>query len=69
MSGYIGSDQKGLSGSVIGKETNQTFMEFGQVVNKDTTLESNKNILSVGPLTVADGVTVTVGENSNWVIV
>jgi hypothetical protein len=38
-------------------------------VSVNTTLDSNYNGFSVGPITVASGVTVTVPSGSNWLII
>lgn len=46
-----------------------TMLEYSQNVTADYTVTANKNALSAGPLTINDGVTVTVPEGSNWIIV
>lgn len=46
-----------------------TMMEYSQNVTSNYTITANKNALSAGPVTIDDGVTVTVPENSNWTIV
>lgn len=35
-------------------------------ITQDMAVPSNYNAASVGPITVADGVTVTVGDNATW---
>jgi hypothetical protein len=45
------------------------YAEFDPSITTNTTFSATKNILSVGPLTLASGVSVTVPASSNWVIV
>jgi hypothetical protein len=46
-----------------------TITEFGQTISANYTVTSGKNALSAGPITVNDGVTVTVPDGCAWVIV
>ena len=48
---------------------NGTITEFGQTISANYTVTSGKNALSAGPITVNDGVTVTVPDGCAWVIV
>ena len=48
--------------------TNGIFVNNG-TVEADYTIPANYNAMSVGDLTVASGVTVTVPSESNWVII
>jgi len=43
-------------------------VENDQVVTADYTIPVGKNASSVGPIEIDDGVTVTVSDGSNWVI-
>jgi hypothetical protein len=43
------------------------FMD--KTIDQDYTVDANKNALSVGPITVLEGVTVTVDGSSEWVVV
>lgn len=43
------------------------FMD--KTIDKDYVVDGNKNALSVGPITVLEGVTVTVDGSSEWVVV
>jgi hypothetical protein len=46
-----------------------TIMEYNQTISSNYTITTNKNALSAGPITISDGVTVTVPDGSNWTIV
>jgi len=41
----------------------------GQTVSADYTIPSGYNGVSAGPVTIADGVTVTVADGSAWAVV
>ena len=45
------------------------FGLFDQTIDSDYTIPDGKNALSSGPVTVVDGVTVTVGTGETWTIV
>lgn len=45
------------------------FYENSQNVTSNYTITTNKNAMSAGPITINDGITVTVPDNSNWIIV
>jgi hypothetical protein len=45
------------------------FYLNGQTVTSSYTIADNTNAMSAGPITVDTGVVVTIGNNSNWVIV
>lgn len=45
------------------------YAEFDPSIVANTTFSASKNVLSVGPLTVASGVTVEVPASSTWTIV
>ena len=48
---------------------NLPIYENSQTVNADYTITNNRNAMSAGPITVADGVTVTVGSGETWTVV
>lgn len=54
---------------------NSVFIGVGPFVENPTevlanyTIPANTNAMSAGPITIANGVTVTVGANSEWTIV
>lgn len=58
-----------IGGGAKGGGTDDVFYENGQTVNTSYTLTTNKNAMSAGPITIANGVTVTVPNNSIWTIV
>lgn len=66
--GYNGASW-GTLGGATGGGNDQIFYENGQNVTTDYTIASTKNGMSAGPITIDDGVTVTVPDNSSWVIV
>lgn len=47
----------------------QVFVENDQVVTTNYTITTNKNAMSAGPITVNQGVTVTVPSGSTWTVV
>ena len=57
------------SGGATGGGTDDIFYENSQTINTDYTLTAGKNAGTFGPITIADGVTVTVGDGDVWTIV
>jgi hypothetical protein len=47
----------------------QVFIENDQVVTTNYTITTNKNSMSAGPITVNQGVTVTIPTGSTWTVV
>lgn len=45
------------------------FVENSTTLDTNYTLADNRNAMTAGPVTVADGITITVGNNSTWSIV
>lgn len=45
------------------------FFKNGRTITKDTTIPTDMNFMSIGTITVADGVTVTVADGAEWTIV
>jgi hypothetical protein len=62
-------DPSAKIGGATGAGTDRTFYENDQSVNTNYTISTNKNAMSAGPITVANGVTVTVPNGSTWTIV
>lgn len=54
---------------VTGGDTNQVFFENENVVTSSYTISAGKNAGTYGPITIADGVTVTIPDGSTWTIV
>lgn len=44
------------------------FLENGQVVTTDYTLEASKNAMTTGPIEVENGVEITIEEGARWVV-
>jgi len=45
------------------------FVENSITIDQDYTLANDRNAITAGPITVSDGITVTVGANSTWSVV
>ena len=58
----------GGGAGATGGSTDEVFMENDQTVTTNYTLGSNKNAVSVGNLTVNNGVTITIPSNATWVV-
>lgn len=53
---------------VTGGGTDQVFVENSDDVTADYTIPTNTNAMSVGPVTIASGKTVTISTGQRWVI-
>ena len=58
-----------IGGGATGAVGNEIFVENDQVVTGDYTIASNRNAMTTGPITIADGVTVTISDGARWVII
>lgn len=56
-------------GGAVGGGNDKIFFENDQTVTTSYTMSSNKNALTAGPITVANGVVVTIPSGSAWIIV
>ena len=65
--GY-GSAWGSIGGGATGAGGDQVFYENSLVVNNSYTLTTNKNAMSVGPITIASGKTVTIPSGARWVV-
>lgn len=65
--GHNGTEWGGVGGAT-GAGGNPIFYENDQTVTGDYTIPADKNASSTGPLTIDDGVTVTVSDGATWVI-
>lgn len=63
-------DVTGAGGATMptGGGSNKVFYENDQTVTEDYTISTGKNAMSAGPITIADGVTVTIPDASTWTI-
>jgi hypothetical protein len=57
-----------LGGGATGGGADQVFVQNDKVVTTSYSIPSTKHASSVGPVTINDGVTVTIPDGSNWVI-
>jgi len=66
--GYQGGAWGQLGGGATGGGGDEVFLENGVTVTTSYTLTTNKNALSVGPILVNSGATVTIPSTQRWVI-
>jgi hypothetical protein len=66
--GYNGSVWVQLQGP-LGGGANGVFYENDNTVNANYTISTNKNAMSAGPITISDGITVTIPSGSEWSVV
>lgn len=52
----------------VNQTANNAILENGLTINSSYTLTTGKNGMSVGPITLGSGVTVTIPASSRWVI-
>lgn len=65
--GYTGS--AGAAGNDASAAANGVIWETYTAINDTYTLSSGRNGMSVGPVTVANGASVTVPDGQRWVII
>ena len=53
----------------IGGGGGGVFVESTQQVTANTTLSNGTNYMSVGPITINSGITVTVNSGATWTVV
>lgn len=66
--GNNGSAWGGLGGGATGGGADQVFVQNQRIVTTNYTLTAGFNAMSVGPITVNAGVTVTVPSGARWVV-
>ncbi len=66
--GYQGGAWGQLGGGATGGGGDEVFVENGVTVTTNYTLTTNKNAMSVGPITINAGITVTVPSGQRWVV-
>jgi hypothetical protein len=57
------------TGNINAGATNDIFWENSQVVTANYTVGTNRNAMTAGPITINNGVTVTVPNNSFWTVI
>lgn len=67
--GYNGSLFSSIGGGATGAGGDTVFQENSTTVNNSYTLTAGKNAMSVGPITIASGRTVTVPSGARYVII
>tara|TARA_Y100000004_G_scaffold110778_1_gene124309 strand:+ start:1381 stop:1611 length:231 start_codon:yes stop_codon:yes gene_type:complete len=45
------------------------FFSSSKNITKDLTIPKDRNYMSIGPVTIADGVTVTLTDSADWTII
>ena len=68
MGSYVYGNWAQIGGGATGAGGDQVFVENGVTVTTNYTLSTNKNAMSVGPITINSGVTVTVPSGQRWVV-
>jgi hypothetical protein len=68
MGSYVYGNWAQIGGGATGAGGDQIFVENGVTVTANYTLSTNKNAMSVGPITINSSVTVTVPSGQRWVI-
>jgi hypothetical protein len=66
--GYSGTEWGQLGGGATGGGADQIFVLNGQTVTTDYTIPTGFNASSVGPISIDDGITVTIPDGSVWAI-
>lgn len=56
------------SGGATGGSGDDVFYENSLIVNNSYTLSTNKNAMSVGPITIASGKSVTIPSGQRWLV-
>jgi len=67
--GYTGTVWGAIGGGATGAGQDQIFYENDQNVTSSYTITSGKNAVTAGPVTIDNGVTVTVPTGSRWVVI
>ena len=67
--GYNGNQWGALGGGATGAPGNPVFHENSKAVTGSYTITAGKNAVSAGPVTINDGVIVTIPDGSTWTIV
>lgn len=66
--GFTNGAWGSIGGGATGSAGDTVFFENSQTVNTSYTITTNKNAMTTGPVSIADGVAVTIPDGSRWVI-
>lgn len=66
--GYNGTAWGSVGGGATGAGGDEVFVENSTTVTTSYTLTTSKNAMSVGPITINNGATVTVPSGARWVV-
>ena len=66
--GYGASSWGSIGGGATGGGTDAVFQENERVVATNYTLTTSKSAMSVGPITINTGITVTIPSGEKWVV-
>ena len=58
-----------IGGGATGGGSDQVFVENDNTINSNYEIPLNRNAMTVGPVEITEGVTVTIPSGSRWVIV
>jgi hypothetical protein len=67
--GYGASSWGTIGGGATGGGSNQAFYENDVTITDSYTITTSKNAMTAGPITINDGITVTVPSGSNWTVI
>lgn len=67
--GYIPDSQIRVPAQFLGNQAIMPIVYNAKEITADVTIPGNTNAMSAGPISVADGVTVTVETGATWVII
>ena len=65
--GYVG--YTGSNGGATGAGNDRSFFENDQSVSTSYSITAGKNAMTIGPITINSGVTVTVPSGQRWVVI
>jgi hypothetical protein len=66
--GYNGTAWGAVGGGATGGGGDEVFIENNKNVTVNYTIPGTKNAMTTGPITINDGITVTVSDGARWVI-
>ena len=67
--GYNGTAWGSVGGGATGGGADEVFIQNGKTVTTNYTIPSTRNAMSVGPVTVSAGITVTVSSDARYVVI